>query len=165
MVVQTPLLSSDMSSPSMSLETLYSASSYLLAHGATVGHVGTGLHAEPLKGVAVNAKDQPRSLAIVAAGSNSLLMSMLLHCSKKDVDVSDIAQLRSLTISMRLRVDNNEQHLSCYGLDSSTSFAHPSVMPPRENIVDVEEEVHNLVCQHHFLVIAVSHELLELVPR
>ena len=34
----------------MSLETLYSASSYLLAHGAMVGHVGTGLHAEPSEG-------------------------------------------------------------------------------------------------------------------
>ena len=46
MVVQTPLLSSNMSSPSTSLETLSSASSYLIAHVATVGHVGMGLHAE-----------------------------------------------------------------------------------------------------------------------
>ena len=61
---------------------------------------------------------------------------------------------------MRLHVDNNEQHLLCYGPDSSTSFAHPSVMHPRENIVDVEEEVHNLLCQHHFLVIVVSREFL-----
>ena len=116
-----------------------------------------------LKGVVINAEDRPRSLAIVVIGSNSLLMSTLLHYSEKDVDASDMAQLRSLTISTRLRVDNNEQHLSCYGPDSSTSFAHPSVMPPRENIVDVEE-VHNLVCQHHFLVIVVSHEFLDLVP-
>ena len=118
-----------------------------------------------LKGAAVNAEDRPRSLAIVVVGSNSLLMSMLLHCSEKDVDASDTVQLRSLAISMRLHVHNNEHHLSRYGPDSSTSFAHPSVMPPRENIVDVEEEVHSLVCQHHFLVIAVSREFLELVPR
>ena len=83
-----------------------------------------------LKGVAVNAEDRPRSLAIVVVGSNSLLMSTLLHCPEKDVDASDMAQLRSLAISTRLRVANNEQHLSCYGLESSTSFAHPSVMPP-----------------------------------
>ena len=101
----------------------------------------------------------------MAIGSNSLLMSTLLHCSEKDVDAWDIAQRRTLAISLRLRVDNNEHHLSCYGLDSSTSFAHPLVMPPRENIADVEEEVHNLVCQHHFHVIAVSHEFLDLVPR
>ena len=50
MVVQMPLLSSDMSSPSMSLETLSSASSYLVANGAAVGHVGVGLHAEPSEG-------------------------------------------------------------------------------------------------------------------
>ena len=50
MVVQTPLLSSDMSSPSMSLETLSSTSSYLVAHRAVVSHVGTGLHAESSKG-------------------------------------------------------------------------------------------------------------------
>ena len=118
-----------------------------------------------LKGTAVNAKDRPRNLAIVVIGLNSLLMSTLLHCSKKDMDASDTTQLRSLAISTRLHVDNNEHHLLCYGLDSSTSFAHPSVMPPRENIVDVEEEVRNLVCQHHFLVIAVSREFLELVPR
>ena len=37
-------------------------------------------------------------------------------------------------------------------------------MPPQENIVDVEEEVHSLVCQHHFLVIAVNREDLDLVP-
>ena len=118
-----------------------------------------------LKGTVVNAEDWPMSLATVVVGSNGLLMSTLLHCSKKDVDVLDMVQLRSLATSTRLRVDNNEQHLSCYGLDSSTSFAHPSVMPPRENIVDVEEEIHSLVCQHHFLVITVSHEFLDLVPR
>ena len=50
MVVQTPLLSSDMSSPSMSLETLFSASSYLVVNGAAVDHVGMGLHAEPSEG-------------------------------------------------------------------------------------------------------------------
>ena len=50
MVVQTPLLLSDMSSPSMIFETLSSASSYLIANGAAVGHVGTGLHAEPSEG-------------------------------------------------------------------------------------------------------------------
>ena len=50
MVVQMPLLSSDMSSPSMSLETLSSTSSYFVAHGAAVGHVGTGLHAEQFEG-------------------------------------------------------------------------------------------------------------------
>ena len=118
-----------------------------------------------LKGVAVNAKDRPRSLANMAIGSNSLLMSTLLHCSEKDMDALDTTQLRSLAISTRLRVDNNEQHLSCYGPNSSTSFAHPLAMPPRENIVDVEKEVHILVCQHHFLVIVVSHEFLDLVPR
>ena len=117
-----------------------------------------------LKGVVVNAEDRLMILATVAVGSNSLLMLMLLHCSKKDVDALETAQLRSLTISMRLRVDNNEQHLSCYGPDSSTSFAHPLAMPPRENIVDVEEEVHSPVCQHHFLVITVSREFLDLVP-
>ena len=101
----------------------------------------------------------------MAIGSNSLLMSTLLHCSEKDMDALDTTQLRSLAISMRLRVDNNEHHLSCYGLDSSTSFAHPLVMPPRENIVDVEEEVHSPICQHHFLVIAVSREFLDVVPR
>ena len=115
-----------------------------------------------LKGTAVNAKDRSMSLATVAVGSNSLLMSMLLHYSEKDMDASDTAQLRSLAISTRLCVDNNQHHLSCYGLDSSMSFAHPLVMPPRENIVDVEEEVRNLVCQHHFLVIAVSREFLDL---
>ena len=83
-----------------------------------------------LKGTTVNAEDRPMSLVTVAVGSNSLLMSMLLHCSEKDVDASDTAHLRSLAISTRLHVDNNEQHLSCYGLDSSTSSAHPSVMPP-----------------------------------
>jgi len=61
-----------------------------------------------LKGMAVNAEDQLRSLATVVVGSNSLLMSTLLHCSKKDVDASDTAQLRSLAISTRLCVDNNE---------------------------------------------------------
>ena len=49
MVVQTPLLSSDMSSPSTSLETLSSASSYLVANGAPVGHVGARFHVEPSK--------------------------------------------------------------------------------------------------------------------
>ena len=83
-----------------------------------------------LKGTAVNAEDRPRSLAIVVIGSTSLLMSTLLHYSKKDVDALDTTQLRSLAISMRLYVDNNEQHLLCYGPDSSMSFAHPSVMPP-----------------------------------
>ena len=39
-----------MSSPSTSLETLSSASSYFVAHGAAVGHVGTGLHAESSEG-------------------------------------------------------------------------------------------------------------------
>ena len=39
-----------MSSPSTSLETLSSASSYLVAHGAVVGHVGAGLQAEPSEG-------------------------------------------------------------------------------------------------------------------
>ena len=109
----------------------------MLARGFMLSH---------LKGTAVNAEDQLRSLATVAVGLNSLLMSMLLHCSKKDVVASDMVQLMSLAISMRLRVDNNEQHLLCYGPDSSTSFAHPLAMPPRENIVDVEEEVHSLVC-------------------
>ena len=89
-----------------------------------------GIRLSRLKGVAVNAEDRLRSLSTVAVSSNSLLMLTQLHYSKKDVDVSDIAQLRSLTISMRLRVDNNKQHLSCYGQNSSTSFAHPSVMPP-----------------------------------
>ena len=42
-----------------------------------------------LKGVAVNAKDRPRSLATMAIGSNSLLMSTLLHCSEKDMDALD----------------------------------------------------------------------------
>ena len=83
-----------------------------------------------LKGTMINTEDQPRSLATVAVGSNSLLMLTLLHCSEKDVDASDTAQLRSLAISTRLRVDNNEQHLSCYGLDSSMSITHPTVMPP-----------------------------------
>ena len=91
MIVQTPLLSLDMSSPSTSLETLSFASSYLVTHGATVGHVGTRLHVESSEGRAVNAKDRPRSLATMAVGSNSLLMSTLLHCSEKDVDVSDMA--------------------------------------------------------------------------
>ena len=100
----------------------------MLAQGFMLSH---------LKGAVVNAKDRLRSLSTVAVSSNSLLMLMLLHCSKKDVDALETAQLRSLTISMRLRVDNNEQHLSCYGPDSSTSFAHPSAMPPQENIVDV----------------------------
>jgi len=50
MVVQMPLLSSDMSSPSTSLEILFSASSNLVANGAAVGHVGVGLHAEPSEG-------------------------------------------------------------------------------------------------------------------
>ena len=63
-----------------------------------------------LKGATVNAVDRLRSLAIVAVGSNSLLMSTLLHCSEKDVDASGMAQLRSLAISMRLHVDNNEEH-------------------------------------------------------
>ena len=128
----------------------------MLARGFRLSH---------LKGAAVNAEDRPWSLATVAVGSNNLLMSTLLHCSEKDMDASDTVQLRSLAISTRLYVDNNEQHLSCYGLDSSTSFAHPSVMPPRENIVDVGEEVHSLVCQHHFLIITVSREFLDLVPR
>ena len=44
-----------------------------------------------LKGAAVNAEDRPRSLAIVVVGSNSLLMSTLLHCSEKDVDALDTA--------------------------------------------------------------------------
>ena len=61
-----------------------------------------------LKGAAVNAEDRPMSLATVAVGSNSLLMSTLLHCSEKDVDASNTAQLRSLAISTRLRVDNND---------------------------------------------------------
>ena len=61
-----------------------------------------------LKGATVNAEDQLRSLATVAVGLNSLLMLTLLHYSEKDVDASDTAQLRSLAISMRLRVDNNE---------------------------------------------------------
>ena len=51
-----------------------------------------------LKGAAVNAEDRPMSLATVAVRSNSLLMSMLLHCPEKDVDASDTAQLRSLAI-------------------------------------------------------------------
>ena len=34
----------------MSLETLSSASSYLVTNGAAVGHVGAGLHAEPSEG-------------------------------------------------------------------------------------------------------------------
>ena len=50
MVVHTPLLSLDMSLPSMSLETRSSASSYLVAHGAAVSHVGMGLHAESSEG-------------------------------------------------------------------------------------------------------------------
>ena len=50
MVVQTSLLSSDMSSPSTSLETISSASSYLVVHGAAVSHVGMGLHAESSEG-------------------------------------------------------------------------------------------------------------------
>ena len=50
MVVQAPLLWSDMSSPSTSLETLFSASLYLVANGAAIDHVGVGLHAEPSKG-------------------------------------------------------------------------------------------------------------------
>ena len=61
-----------------------------------------------LKGAAVNAEDRPRSLATMAVDSNSLLMSTLLHCSEKDVDASDMVQLRSLALSMRLYVDNNE---------------------------------------------------------
>ena len=44
-----------------------------------------------LKGMAVNDEDQLRSLATVAVGLNSLLMSMLLHCSKKDMDALDMA--------------------------------------------------------------------------
>ena len=67
-----------------------------------------------LKGAAVNAEDRPMSLGTVAVGLNSLLILTLLHCSEKDMDASDMAQLRSLAISMRLHVDNNEQHLSCY---------------------------------------------------
>jgi len=39
-----------MSSPSTSLETLSSASSYLVANGAVVGHVGVRLHAELSEG-------------------------------------------------------------------------------------------------------------------
>ena len=50
MVVQTPLLSSDMSSPSTNLETLSSASSYLVANGAAIDHVSARLHAEPSEG-------------------------------------------------------------------------------------------------------------------
>ena len=84
-----------------------------------------------LKGMAVNAEDRPRSFATMAVGLNSLLMSMLLYYSEKDMDASDTVQLRSLAISTRLYVDNNEQHLSCYGLDSSMFFAQPPVMPPR----------------------------------
>ena len=42
-----------------------------------------------LKGVAVNAEDRPRSLAIVVIGSISLLMSTLLYCSK-DVNASEM---------------------------------------------------------------------------
>ena len=104
-----------------------------------------------LKGAAVNAEDRPMSLEAMAVCSNGLLMSTLLHFSEKDMDASDTAQLRSLTISTRLRVDNNEQHLSCYGPDSSMSFSHPSVMPPRENIVSVEE-VGSLVCHLYNLL-------------
>ena len=44
-----------------------------------------------LKGTAVNAEDQPRSLATMVVGSNSLLMSTLLYCSKKDADALDTA--------------------------------------------------------------------------
>ena len=44
-----------------------------------------------LKGTAVNAKDRSMSLATVVVGLNNLLMSTLLHCSKKDVDASDTA--------------------------------------------------------------------------
>ena len=44
-----------------------------------------------LKGAAVNAEDRPMSLATVAVRSNSLLMSMLLHCYEKDMDASDMA--------------------------------------------------------------------------
>ena len=39
-----------MSSPSTSLETLFFASSYLVANGAAVDHVGVGLHAKPSEG-------------------------------------------------------------------------------------------------------------------
>ena len=49
-----------------------------------------------LKGASVNTEDQPMSLATMAVGSNSLLMSTLLHCSEKDADASDMTQLRSL---------------------------------------------------------------------
>ena len=89
-----------------------------------------GIRLSRLKGVAVNAEDRLRSLSTVAVSSNSLLMLTQLHYSKKDVDASNTAQLKSLAISTRLRVDNNEQHLSCYGLDSSMSITHPTVMPP-----------------------------------
>ena len=61
-----------------------------------------------LKGTVVNAEDWPMSLATVVVGSNSLLMSMLLHYSEEDVDASNTTQLRSLAISTRLHVDNNE---------------------------------------------------------
>ena len=44
-----------------------------------------------LKGVVVNAEDRLMILATVAVGSNSLLMSTLLHYSEKDVDASDTA--------------------------------------------------------------------------
>jgi len=44
-----------------------------------------------LKGMAVNAEDRPMSLATVAVGLNSLLMSTLLHCFEKDVDALDTA--------------------------------------------------------------------------
>ena len=39
-----------MSLPSMSLETLFSTSSYLVANGAVVDPIGAGLHVEPSKG-------------------------------------------------------------------------------------------------------------------
>ena len=91
MVVQTPLLSSNMSLPSTSLETLSFASSYLVAHGAAVSHVGTGLHAESSEGCGGKCQGLAEELGTVAVSSNSLLMSMLLHCSKKDVDASDTA--------------------------------------------------------------------------
>ena len=42
-----------------------------------------------LRGAAVDAENRPMGLVatVVAIGSNSLLMSTLLYCSKKDMDV------------------------------------------------------------------------------
>ena len=44
-----------------------------------------------LKGMVVNVEDWLRSKATVVVGLNSLLMSMLLHCSKKDMDALGMA--------------------------------------------------------------------------